>query len=76
MILIDVLQGMMIGLLASLAFVVYRSSQPHLSSLGRVPGVPGAYADVVRHPDSQPVPGRAHRAARRADVLRQRAHGA
>jgi high affinity sulfate transporter 1 len=54
---IDVLQGMMIGLLASLAFVVYRSSRPHLSSLGRVPGVPGAYADLERHPENAPVPG-------------------
>jgi high affinity sulfate transporter 1 len=54
---IDVLQGMMIGLLASLAFVVYRSSRPHLSSLGRVPGVPGAYSDLERHPENTPVPG-------------------
>ena len=53
---IDVLQGMMIGLLASLAFVVYRSSRPHLSSLGRVPGS-GAYSDMTRHPDNLPVPG-------------------
>ena len=54
---IDVLQGMMIGLLVSLAFVVYRSSRPHLSSLGRVPGVAGVYADLTRHPESEPVPG-------------------
>jgi high affinity sulfate transporter 1 len=54
---IDVLQGMMIGLLASLAFVVYRSSRPHLSSLGRVPGVAGAYSDLARHPENAPVPG-------------------
>jgi MFS superfamily sulfate permease-like transporter len=54
---IDVLQGMMIGLLASLAFVVYRSSRPHLSSLGRVTGVPGAYSDLERHPENVPVPG-------------------
>jgi sulfate permease, SulP family len=54
---IDVLQGMMIGLLASLAFVVYRSSRPHLSSLGRVPGVAGAYEDLARHPEGEPVPG-------------------
>ena len=54
---IDVLQGMMIGLLASLAFVIYRSSRPHLASLGRVPGASGAYADVTRHPDTVPVPG-------------------
>ena len=55
--LIDVLQGMLIGLLASLAFVVYRSSRPHLSSLGRVPGAPGAYSDLTRHPENTPVPG-------------------
>jgi high affinity sulfate transporter 1 len=55
--LFDVLGGMIIGLLASMLFVVYRSSRPHLSSLGRVPGVPGAYSDVVRHPDDTAVPG-------------------
>jgi high affinity sulfate transporter 1 len=55
--LIDVLEGMMIGLLASLAFVIYRSSKPHVSSLGRLPGEPGAYGDVERHPESMPVPG-------------------
>jgi high affinity sulfate transporter 1 len=55
--LFDVLQGMIIGLLASLLFVVYRSSRAYLSPLGRVPGVPGAYSDVTRHPDDTPVPG-------------------
>jgi SulP family sulfate permease len=55
--LIDVLEGMIIGVVASLIFVVYRSSRPHVSSLGRVPGVPGAYSDLARHPDDTPVPG-------------------
>jgi high affinity sulfate transporter 1 len=55
--LIDVLQGMVIGLVGSLLFVIYRSSRPHIASLGRVPGVPGAYSDLGRHPDNQPVPG-------------------
>lgn len=55
--LIDVLQGMLIGLLASLVFVVYRSSRPHISSLGRIPGTPGAYSDLTRHPENIPVPG-------------------
>jgi SulP family sulfate permease len=54
---IDVLEGMMIGLLASLAFVIYRSSRPHISRLGRVPGAPGAYSDLARHPENDPVPG-------------------
>ena len=55
--LVDVLEGMMIGLVASLAFVVYRASRPNISSLGRVPGVAGAYSDLQRHPENVPVPG-------------------
>jgi sulfate permease, SulP family len=55
--LIDVLQGMLIGMLASLALIVYQSSRPHLASLGRVPGIPGAYSDLKRHTDSVAIPG-------------------
>jgi MFS superfamily sulfate permease-like transporter len=55
--LIDVLEGMIIGLVASLAFVIYRSSRPHISSLGRIPGEPGAYGSLDRHQDASPVPG-------------------
>jgi sulfate permease, SulP family len=54
--LIDVLEGMVIGLVASLVFVIYRSSKPHISSLGRIPGEPGAFGDLGRHPESTPVP--------------------
>jgi high affinity sulfate transporter 1 len=56
-VLIDVLEGMIIGLVASMVFVIYRSSRPHVSSLGRVPGVAGAYSDLGRHPENTPVPG-------------------
>lgn len=56
-VLIDVLEGMIIGLVASLIFVIYKSSRPHIASLGRVPGVPGAYSDLARHPENIPVPG-------------------
>lgn len=55
--LIDVLEGMIIGVVASLVFVIYRSSRPHIASLGRVPGVLGAYSDLARHPENTPVPG-------------------
>ncbi len=55
--LIDVLEGMIIGVLASLVFVIYKTSKPHVASLGRVPGVPGAYSDLNRHPENTPVPG-------------------
>jgi sulfate permease, SulP family len=54
---IDVLEGMIIGLLASLLLIVYKSSRPHLASLGRVPGVPGAYSALDRHPESEAIPG-------------------
>ncbi|HSC73511.1 MAG TPA: SulP family inorganic anion transporter, partial [Gaiellaceae bacterium] len=56
-VLVDVLPGMIIGLVASLLLVIYRSSQAHLSVLGRQPGVPGKYADLARHPEAVPVPG-------------------
>lgn len=55
--LVDVLEGMIIGLVASMLFVIYRSSRPHIASLGRVPGVPGAYSDLAQHPENTPVPG-------------------
>lgn len=55
--LVDVLEGMIIGVVASLIFVVYKSSRPHIASLGRVPGEPGAYSDLGEHPDNTPVPG-------------------
>jgi SulP family sulfate permease len=55
--LIDVLVGMIIGLIASILLVVYQSSRPHIASLGRVPGIPGAYSDLRRHPENKAVPG-------------------
>ena len=56
-ILIDVLQGMVLGLFFSLLFFIYKSSRPHMSSLGHVPDVPGAYSDVTRHPENTAIPG-------------------
>ena len=55
--LIDVLEGMVIGLVSSLVYIVYRSSRPHLAPVGRVPGLPGVYSDLERHPENEPVPG-------------------
>jgi len=53
----DVLQGMIIGLVCSLLLVIYHSSRPHLSSLGRVPSIPGYYSDLIRHPENEAIPG-------------------
>ncbi len=54
---IDVFEGMIIGVAASLLLIIYQSSKPHLGSLGRTPGIPGAYSDLGRHPENIPVPG-------------------
>ena len=54
---IDVLEGMIIGLLSSLLFVVYQTSRPHLAVLGEVPDIPGAYSELALHPENKPVPG-------------------
>lgn len=55
--LIDVLPGLLIGIVAMLLLVVYNASRPHVGVLGAVPGVEGAYGDVERHPDYQRIPG-------------------
>jgi high affinity sulfate transporter 1 len=54
--LIDVLPGLLIGVVAMLLLVIYNASRPHLGVLGAVPGAPGAYGDVDRHPDYERVP--------------------
>ncbi|MFN8378245.1 MAG: sulfate permease [Anaerolineae bacterium] len=55
--LIDVLEGMIIGLVASLLLVIYQSSRPHVAVLGRAPGLPGAFGSLDRHMDYTSVPG-------------------
>ena len=57
MIVIDVLPGLVIGVLTMLLLVIWHATRPHLSVLGRVPGVPGAYGDVDRHPEYGRIPG-------------------
>jgi sulfate permease, SulP family len=53
---IDVLPGLVIGVVSMILLVVYHASRPHVSVLGRVPGVPDAYGDVGRHPDYERLP--------------------
>ena len=54
---LDVLQGLAIAVSFSLILVIYRSSRPYGSILGQVPGEPGAYTDIRRHPESRSIPG-------------------
>lgn len=53
---LDVLPGLVIGVAAMLLLVIYRASRPRIGVLGGVPGDPGAYGDVARHPDYQRLP--------------------
>lgn len=53
----DVLTGLMIAVVLSLILVLYRSSRPAVVTLGQVPGQPGTYGDVARHPENREVPG-------------------
>jgi sulfate permease, SulP family len=53
---LDVLPGLLIGIASMLLLVVYDSSRPRLSVLGAVPGAPGAFGDVGRHPDYEELP--------------------
>ncbi len=54
---IDVLPGLVIGVVAMLVLIIYHASRPEVAVLGRVPGVAGAFGDIDRHPDYEPIPG-------------------
>jgi sulfate permease, SulP family len=56
-VLIDVLVGMIIGVISAMLLVAYRSSRPHVAKLAAIPGAPGVYSDVGRHPENELVPG-------------------
>jgi MFS superfamily sulfate permease-like transporter len=54
---LDVLPGLVIGVVLSLLVLAYWASRPPFSVMGAVRGVPGAYEDVNRHRGARPVPG-------------------
>ena len=54
---LDVLPALIIGIVFSLALLIYRASRPHVSVLGANPASPGAFEDVERHEDARQVPG-------------------
>jgi SulP family sulfate permease len=51
-----ILQGVLIGALASLILIIKAVSTPHVAFLGRIPGT-DRYTDVKRHPDNELLPG-------------------
>jgi SulP family sulfate permease len=56
-IVLDVLPGLIIGVVLSILLVVYRDSRIPLSVLGADPAVPGAFVDLERHPTAVAIPG-------------------
>ena len=55
--LIDVLEGLVIAMLASLLMVIYRSSRPSVTALGRLQGSGNRFTAIVRNPDAVPLDG-------------------
>lgn len=51
-----ILQGVIIGSLASLLLIIRAVSSPHVAFLGRIPGT-NRYTDIKRHPDNELIPG-------------------
>ncbi|WP_222946932.1 SulP family inorganic anion transporter [Streptomyces sp. TRM49041] len=52
----DTLPGLFIGIGASLLLLIYRSSRPQISELGRMPG-DGHFSALDRHVESRRIPG-------------------
>ena len=55
--LIDVLEGLVIAMLASLLLVIYRSSRASVTALGRLPGSEDLFTAIVRNPEAVPLDG-------------------
>ena len=51
-----VLTGMLLAVMLSVVFVLYKASRPYVAALGRMPGHHGTFGDLTRHPDAEPVP--------------------
>ena len=48
----DTLPGLVIGIVVSLLLLLYRSSRPHVATLGRVTGSSDQFGDVARHAEN------------------------
>ena len=53
----DTLPGLFIGIGVALLLLLYRASRPHVAELGTLPGAPGEFGDVRRHPEAARTPG-------------------
>jgi sulfate permease, SulP family len=53
----DTLPGLMIGIVVSIVLLVWRSSRPHIATLGRIPGSTDQFGDLERNPSNATIPG-------------------
>ncbi len=53
----DTLPGLIIGILVSIALLVYRASRPHVALLGHIPGSADQYGDIERNAANEQIPG-------------------
>jgi SulP family sulfate permease len=51
-----VLVGMVLAVVLSVTFLLYRASRPYVASLGRMPGQRAGFGDLSRHDDAEPIP--------------------
>ena len=56
-VLTDVLTGLVIAVVLSLIFIVYRASRPYIALVGRAPGSTAEFGDIARHPEYETIPG-------------------
>ena len=56
-VLTDVLTGLVIAVVLSLIFIVYRASRPYIALVGRAPDSTVEFGDIVRHPEYETIPG-------------------
>ncbi len=54
---LEILPGLLLAVVLSLVLLIWKASLPVGTALGRVPGEPGAYSSIERHPGNQPVEG-------------------
>jgi high affinity sulfate transporter 1 len=53
----DTLPGLFIGIGVALLLLLYRASRPYVAELGPLPGAPGEYGDLRRHPEAERTAG-------------------
>ncbi|MCU0504343.1 MAG: sulfate permease [Chloroflexi bacterium] len=52
-----VLPGLLVAVILSVSFLLYRASRPYVATIGVLPGQPRTFGDLARHPQALYVPG-------------------